>query len=187
MISVAMFTMFNRPKPLFFASTSAPQHASVSAVSCCRGCSLCLSLVHIEWIAWAAYLQNTKPLLMKNVPFTIPKDTWFQHDETRLHFTLGVRAHVNNMYGERGIHCVASTIAQLNFLWFFSLGICEGCDVRQPVDTIEEVIVQIRTAFHQREFDSQCYNRVMNAMWFSVDTLNIYCKWCRNFARSIIP
>ncbi|EZA46565.1 hypothetical protein X777_00029, partial [Ooceraea biroi] len=49
------------------------------------------------------FLQNTLPVFMENVSLAMCRDIWFQHDDVPLHFSLAVRAHLNNTYGEQWI------------------------------------------------------------------------------------
>lgn len=59
--------------------------------------------LHLNEAAYLEVFQNTLPLLMENIPLAMRRDMWFQHDGAPPHFSVAIRAHLNNTYGEQWI------------------------------------------------------------------------------------
>jgi hypothetical protein len=124
---------------------------------------------------------------MKNVPLTMRRDMWLQHDGAAPHFSLVVWAHLN-IYREQWIGRVGPIVwpawsPDLMPLDFFLWGNVNSVMYATPVDTRHELTVRIHTAFEQfntdlkcsTESDNHCYDGVMNVIRFRVDALNT-CK-----------
>jgi hypothetical protein len=58
---------------------------------------------HLNGAAYLEVLQSMLLLLMENAPLMMCRDMWFQHDGAPPHFSLVVRSHLNNTYGEQWI------------------------------------------------------------------------------------
>jgi hypothetical protein len=136
---------------------------------------------------WMEHLQNMLPLLMENLSLAMRKDIWFQHDGASPHFSLVVRAHLNNTYGEQwraepvawparspdltpqdfffgGMWRVSCTPSHLtperNWLWEYAL-LWNKFNTELKCST---------------ESDNHCYDGVMNVITFRVDAWNTFCK-----------
>ena len=58
---------------------------------------------HLNGETYLAFLQNTLPPLLENVPLAIRQTMWLQHDGAPAHFRINVRRHLKNIFPRRCI------------------------------------------------------------------------------------
>lgn len=101
---------------------------------------------------YAEFLTNELPDLQDEVPLVFRANGWFQHDGAPPHFTLAVRAILDEQYPDRwigrgGPRRWPARSPDLNPLDFFLWGHLKNLIYRQPINTEEELRNRIQQAF----------------------------------------
>ena len=114
-------------------------------------------------------VQNTLPSLMEEIPLAIHREMWFQHDGAPAHVSLQVGAHLNRVYREkwigRGGHVAwPARSADLTPLDFCVCGYVKSVVSINPVNTRQELIERIFTAFDQIRHSAGMFARVRQAV-----------------------
>lgn len=119
--------------------------------------------------AYLAFLENTLPLLMEEIPLAIRREMWFQHDGAPPHFSLAVREHLNQSYrehwiGRGGPVAWPARSPDLTPLDFFLWGHVKSVVYITPVNTRDELIERIFSAFDEIKHRPDTFARVRQSM-----------------------
>lgn len=119
--------------------------------------------------SYLEFLVNTLPELLENTPLEQRETLWFMHDGAPAHFSLNVRRHLNNTFGEQWIGRGGPVAwpprsPDLNPLDFYLWGHLKSIVYARPVNTVEELSDRIRAGFQQVRANPGIFERVRGSM-----------------------
>lgn len=107
---------------------------------------------HLNGEMYLDFLQNELPRLCQNVPVATRNTMWLQHDGAPAHYSMQVRNHLNEAFGNRWIGRGGPTkwpprSPDLTSLDFFLWGFVKETVYQDPPTTPEDMQQRIRNAF----------------------------------------
>lgn len=115
------------------------------------------------------FLSNTLPELLDDIPLEHRQTMWYMHDGAPAHFSVGVRRHLNNQFGEQWIGRGGPVAwpprsPDLNPLDFYLWGHLKDAVYTTPVNTVVELEERIYAAFQQVRHNPGICERVRGSM-----------------------
>lgn len=123
----------------------------------------------LNGVNYLEFLQEQLPVLLEDVPLNVLQNHYFMHDGAPAHFSLIVRAHLNEVYGERWIGrggpvAWPARSPDLNSCDFFLWGYVKSLVYKGPIPDEETLRQRIITAFDTIRNNFGVFGRTRQSM-----------------------